>query len=146
MTDTTTTPTPTPTPTQLDTVQAIYAAFGRGDLPGLLELLDPDVDWSADVPAPGAELVPMLHRGRGRDAARAYFAGVGQLEFHAFDVQAFHADGDVVLAEVHFEATHRTTGTRLSMDEIHRWVVRDGRAVQYRPYLDTATLIEAYRP
>jgi ketosteroid isomerase-like protein len=30
------------------TVQAIYDCFGRGDVPGVLEHLDPDVRWNAD--------------------------------------------------------------------------------------------------
>src|SRR5690349_4966818 len=115
MTDTTLLPTP------LDVVGGLYAAFGRGDLPGLLELVDPDVDWSVDVVAPGAELVSMLRNGRGHDAVRGYFAGVADLEFHAFTPHAFHADGDVVLVELSMDVSHRTTGKRARLDEIHHW-------------------------
>ena len=140
MTDTTTTPTP------LDVVGGLYAAFGRGDLPGLLDLVDPDVDWSIEVRAPGAELVPMLRNGRGHGAVQAYFAGVADLEFHAFAPNAFHGTGDTVLVEVSLDVTHRGTGKRAQLDEIHHWIVRDGRVVRYRPFLDTASLIELHRP
>lgn len=77
--------TATATSSPVETTQAIYAAFGRGDLPGLFERLHPDVDWSDTVTAPGAELVPMLHHGIGHAAVRRYFEGVGQLEIHAAD-------------------------------------------------------------
>jgi ketosteroid isomerase-like protein len=30
------------------TIHAIYDCFGRGDIPGVLEHLDPDVRWNAD--------------------------------------------------------------------------------------------------
>jgi len=154
MTDTTTdTTTQATTPaavataaSPLDVVQGLYAAFGQGDIPGLLALLDPDVDWSIQVDAPGAERVPMLHHGRGHDAALHYFSGVAELEFHVFEPRAFHVDGDVVLVELRLDLSHRTTGKRAQLEEIHHWTVRDGRAVRYRPFVDTATLVEVFRP
>ena len=144
--DDTMTTTPPTTTSAPDTVGAIYAAFGSGDIPGLFALLHPEVDWSLTVTAPGGDLVPMLRNGIGHDAARHYFAGVGELEMHRFEVGRLLHDGDTVVAEVHLEATHRTTGKRASIDELHHWVVRDGLVVRYRPYLDTAALIELFRP
>jgi ketosteroid isomerase-like protein len=137
---------PTTSRTPLDTVGAVYTAFGRGDLPGVFALLHPAVDWSVTVTAPGGELVPMLHNGVGHEAAERYFGGVAQLEMHVFEVGRTVTDGDVVIAEVHFEATHRVTGKRAVIDELHHWVVRDGLVVRYRPYVDTAALIELFRP
>ena len=130
----------------VDVVQGIYAAFGRGDMPGLFELLHPEIDWSVTVTAPGAERVPMLRHGVGHAAVEHYFGGVAQLEFHVFDVGRCFVDGDAVVAEIHLEATHRTTGRRAAIDELHHWIVRDGQAVRYRPYVDTAALIELFRP
>lgn len=130
----------------VDVVGGIYAAFGRGDLSGLFALLHPEIDWSVDVTAPGGDLVPMLHHGVGHAAVDRYFGGVAQLEFHVFEVGRCFVDGDAVVAEVHFEATHRGTGKRAMMDELHHWIVRDGRAVRYRPFVDSAGLIELYRP
>lgn len=141
-THTTTSPARSP----IETVQAIYAAFGRGDIPGLFGLLHPEVDWSTTVSAPGGDLVPMLRHGIGHAAAEHYFGGVAQLEIHVFDVGRILSDGDVVVAEIHLEATHRATTKRASLDELHHWVVRDGQAVRYRPYVDTAALIELFRP
>ncbi len=130
----------------LDVVGGVYVAFGRGDLPGLFALLHPEIDWSVDVTAPGGDLVPMLRHGIGHPAVEHYFGGVAQLEFHVFDVGRCFVDGDAVVAEVHFEATHRGTGKRAVIDELHHWIVREGLAVRYRPFVDTAALIELYRP
>ena len=141
--DTTTT---TTARTPVDTVGSIYAAFGHGDLAGLFDQLHPEIDWSITVTAPGGELVPMLRNGIGHAAAEHYFAGVAELEIHRFEVGRMLVDGDVVIAEVRLEATHRGTGKRAALDELHHWTVRDGLAVRYRPFVDTAALIELYRP
>jgi len=138
--------TDTTTRTPLDVVGELYACFGRGDVPGILELVDPDVDWSLQVDAPGAELVPMFRNGRGHEAVLHYFSGVAQMEIHAFEPHAFHVAGDTVLVEIRTDFTHRGTGKRGRFDELHHWIVRDGRVVRYRPFVDTATFIEVHRP
>ncbi len=143
-TDTPATPAPTPTP--LEVVTGIYAAFGRGDIPGLFALLHPEIDWSITVSAPDAELVPMFRHGTGHGAVEHYFGGVAQLEFHVFDIGRCLMDDDTVVAEVHVDTTHRDTGKRRQFDELHHWTVRAGLAVRFRPYVDTAALIELYRP
>ena len=51
----------------LDTVKQLYAAFGTGDLPGLLGLLDAQVTWAVPGEAPWAG------EGRGHDHVRRFF-------------------------------------------------------------------------
>ena len=75
-----------------------------------------------------------------------YFGGVADLEFHTFAPVRFLTDGDVVLVELELDVSHRGTGKRARFGEVHRFDVRDGRIVRYRPFLDTATLIELHRP
>lgn len=141
--DTTTTTSTVPA----EVVAGIYAAFGRDDMPGLLARLHPQVDWSAEVTAPGAELVPMLRQGVGRAAVERYFDGGAQLAFHTFEVGRVLVDGDaVVVVEIHLVASHRTTQKTATIDELHHWIVRDGLVVRYRPYVNTAALIERYKP
>jgi uncharacterized protein len=137
---------PDVTTAALTIVGQLYAAFGRGDIPGLLELVDPDVDWSLQVDAPGADLVPMFRNGRGHAAVVEYFGGVADLEVHSFVPGAFYSAADTVVVEVRIDFTHRGTGKRGTFDELHHWIVRDGRVVRYRPFVDTATFIEVHRP
>jgi len=139
-------PSPESAQSPIEVVQRIYGAFGRNDMPGLFALLHPEIDWSVTVTAPGGELVPMLLHGVGHSAVEAYFGGVAQLEFHVFDVARCFIDGDAVVAEIHLDATHRVTGKRAVLDELHLWAVRDGLAVRFRPFVDTAALIELFRP
>lgn len=142
----TTTGTATEVRTPLDTIASMYDAFGRGDIEGILAHLDPEVDWGTQVDAPGAELVAMFRHGTGHGAALHYFGGVAALEFHAFVPLRFLVDGDVVYVDLDLDVEHRGTGKRARIAEVHRFTVRDGLVVEYRNYLDTATMIELHRP
>jgi uncharacterized protein len=128
------------------TVQRIYAAFGEGDIPGLLSQIHEDVEWSYDVTAPGADLVPMLRTHRGHEGVQAYLAGVAQLEMLAFEPARFLVDGQTVLVQLRIHIRHPETGKDIDLDEIHRWEAGDdGRIVRYRSYSDTAGIIDIYR-
>ena len=71
------------------------SAFGRGDVPGVLDTLDPDVVWSAVVGASAA--VPMEGERRGRAAVSEFFAILGRsLTFEVFEPREFVAQGDKV--------------------------------------------------
>ena len=128
-----------------EVVYGIYGAFGRGDMPGLFALLHPEIDWSVTVTAPGGDLVSMRRHGVGHSAVERYFGGVAQLEFHVFDVGRSFVDDDAVVAEIHFDATHRVTGKRAAIDELHHWIVRDGLAVA-TALRGHCRVIELFRP
>lgn len=60
----------------LQTVQEIYAAFGRGDTSAILDKLADDVDWDYgywDAPNP----VPWLQAQRGKAGAAKFFESLG---------------------------------------------------------------------
>lgn len=136
----------TSVPTALDIVQSVYASFGRGDVAAVLDLIDDDVDWGRTIQAPGATVVPHLQHGIGKAAAISYFTAVAEtMEFHRFSPHLFATDGaEHVMAVLDLDMTVRTTGARVAFDEVHVFTVRNGKIVRYRPFLDTAQLIEAY--
>jgi hypothetical protein len=37
----------------IETVKHIYEAFGRGDIPAIIDKLDPNVEWDVEDPTPG---------------------------------------------------------------------------------------------
>ena len=49
----------------LDTVQTIYAAFGRGDVPAILAHLDEQIEWEHDAEGWDSYGVPWLRPGAG---------------------------------------------------------------------------------
>ena len=62
----------------LETVQALYEAFGRGDVPAILEMMSEDVEFEswADSFSQRAG-VPWFEQRTGRDGVAEFFGLVG---------------------------------------------------------------------
>lgn len=118
------------------TIQKLYQAFGQGDVPAVLELLRPDVEWEHDAIDHG---IPWLRPGRGRDHAAGFFGEVAKLEFHAFAPEAFLADENHVAVFVRHDVTNSATGKRFAGVEIHYWTFdAEGRVSRMKHFADTA--------
>jgi uncharacterized protein len=125
-------------------VRAIYDAFGRGDIPGILAHLDDDVAWEswADNRAQQAG-VPWLAARRGKAGAAEFFAVVATMQIHDFQVLSIMSGGSQVAAEFVIEATV-ASGRRFRDEEMHLWTFNDaGKVVRMRHYTDTAKHIAA---
>lgn len=130
-----------------ETIAAIYAAFGRGDVESIIACLAPDVAWEAwtDNHAQRAG-VPWMAERRGRDGARAFFASLAALQIHDTAVRSVMAGERQVAVEFTIDATVRATGKRFFEEEMHLWSFDDeGRVLRFRHYLDTAKHIAAAR-
>jgi uncharacterized protein len=128
------------------TVADVYAAFGRGDVPAILDRLADDVAWEewADNFAQRAE-VPHLVPRRGPADVAGFFAVLGSctvLDFAVLDV--IGADRQVV-AEIRASFA-LPGGGRFIDEELHLWTFDDaGRVSRFRHYCDTAKHIAAAR-
>src|SRR4051794_13540033 len=91
-----------------DTVQSIYAAFGRGDVPTILATLSGDIDWDYEA---GSTDMPWIQNRRGAANVGGFFEAVGkELDMKQFSVNAIVGNGDLVVALVTIEAVVRRTG------------------------------------
>jgi len=123
--------------------QAGYAAFGRGDMPAILEMLADDIEWVDPGPA---DVLPTAGTHRGKAAVGEFFRILSETEdFETFEPREFIAQGDKVVALIHAEATIRSTGKKMVQDEAHVWTFRDGKVARIQLYLDTAAMVAAYR-
>lgn len=129
-------------------VQAMYAAFGRGDIPTLLSHLSSEVDWrlSVDLTAPGAKRVPDFRPFRGREGVQAFFSIIGEeLEFHSFQPLSFMTNGNEVAVRVQVEVTVRSTGRRMQTESIHYFTFgADGKLARFIEYSDTLGIAAAW--
>ena len=137
----------TTTQTPIAVIQDVYAAFGRGDLPGLLALVADRTDWSDRPEVANADVVPMFRNLRTpAEVGEHYFGGFGSTaELHSFVPRTFLSDGSDVVVLLSIAYTVTATGRRFDSDEVHHFTLDDdGRIARYRPYLDSARLIWCY--
>ena len=120
----------------VERVQAIYAAFGRGDIPAILEQLTEDVEWEYGV---NSTDVPWLQPRRGRTEVVKFFESLSALEISKFVPKYVLSQGDVVVGLIDLEAKVKATGQRVvEDDEVHVWYFDDrGRVRRFRHRVDT---------
>jgi hypothetical protein len=129
------------------TVQDIYAAFGRGDIPAILDRLADDVCWDHLPDGGGAQRhdVPWLRERTGREDVAGFFEALGALDFHVFAPTVILGDGDTVVALIDEDVTVRATGERFRDATAHVWSFGpDGRVIAFRHLTDTVKHVEAY--
>lgn len=120
----------------VETVQSVYQAFGRGDVPAILEVMHDDVDWEY---VDGG--VPWMKPGRGRAAVAQFLqAFATEVELTRFVPKTFMEGPGVVGVVVDLEAIVRRNGrTFQEVDEVHLWQFDDrGRVVRFRHCANTA--------
>lgn len=126
----------------------IYEAFGKGDIPTILEHVSEDVKWEHwEKNHAQAKGVPYLRAGNGKKGAADFFASLASIEIRQFKVLGLLSGGNKVCAEVEIEIAVKATGKVLRDEELHLWTLDDqGRIIAFRHYLDTAKHIEATTP
>lgn len=119
----------------LDIVQSAYAAFGRGDVAGLLAELAPQVRWRF-VGAPGA---PYSGTFTGHDGVQKFLGGVaGADDIRAFEPRQFFTGADHVTV-IGWESTvARATGKPFESDWVHVFEIEGGRIARFFGMYDTA--------
>jgi uncharacterized protein len=114
----------------VELLRGAYEAFGRGDIPAVLAILDEDIAWSA---APN--VLPHGLKVQGRDEVGRFFQGLGST-WSDFSVQVhdYVASDDRVC--VTGRADGQLNGTRTGYGFVHSWTVRDGACVRFDEYVD----------
>jgi ketosteroid isomerase-like protein len=142
------TPTVSSTQANATVIGELYAAFGRGDLPSIMETLDDKISWDADSADNYAQRGGGLDHFRprhGRAGAGQFFAVLGGYTFNEFRVEAIIAGDQYVVAKVAVDVT-TPTGGRARDEELHLWTFdAAGRIIATRHYLDTAKHLAASR-
>jgi hypothetical protein len=129
----------------IQTVTAIYEAFGKGDIPAIIEQLADNVQWESwrDNSAQKAG-VPWLKKRTEKAGVIEFFKVVGELDIRHFQVLSIMGGGNQVAAEFEIEFYYPKTGGHVKDQEIHLWTFDDnGKITRLRHYLDTAKHIAA---
>lgn len=128
----------------IETVQAIYEAFGRGDVPGILAHLADDVAWEQDSPGFG---LPWYAPRTGAAEVPGFFGDLmGNVVLTEFEPLNFLAGGDQVAVVVRIAMEVKTTGRAVATDlEVHLWTFgADGKVVRFAHVVDKHAQWAAY--
>lgn len=130
--------------TPIETIQQIYAAFGRGDVPFILSRLAEDVEWEYGG---GTAPTPWLKPQRGRAGVGAFFDALAtHCEFQRFAPKAVVGEGPLVVSLCDVEFTVRGSGSKVTeVDEVHLWHFDDeGLVARFRHRADTLAHARAF--
>ena len=123
----------------LDTLKSGYDFFAKGDIPAVLDLFDPKIEWTeaAGFPYAGTYV--------GHEAVvDNVFMKLGT-EWDGYTVapREFIDGGDRIVVLGKYSGTYKATGKSFEADFAHVWTMRDGIAVKFYQYADTALVQEA---
>jgi uncharacterized protein len=128
--------------TNLKLVQDAYAAFGRGDMQVLMDMLAPDVSWGM-IGDP--KEVPMAGIRTGKAGVGEFFRILHEVQqLEKFEPLKFLAADDTVAVIGHTNWTMNRNGVSGENDWVHVYTFKDGKVTQYRGHQDTAKLANAY--
>jgi ketosteroid isomerase-like protein len=128
--------------TNIELVKGAYAAFGRGDLPAILDMMTEDtaigiIGRKQDAPFFG------MHAARA--GVMEFFKELDQAHaISMFEPQRFLAAEEKVFIWGHYTWTMRKSGVSDTTEWLHVITVRDGKIAEWRGHNDTAMLAAAY--
>lgn len=115
-------------------IAAIFEAFGRGDIPYILDQLTDDVHWVAHLDP----VIPWAGNYSGKNNVPPYFqALVSSVEVTAHPVNQLVAQDDTVVAlgDVSFRA--RQTSKESDSSWVYVWKLRDGKVCSFEQFNDS---------
>ncbi len=117
-------------------VRRFNDALARGDVAGMVDCLDPQVEWRAP------ESVPWGGTFRGHEGFREFLGKVLEqpAEFRREMLEYLDA-GERVVVLLRQMGRPKGGDTEYDVPEVHVWTVRDGKIVAFEGSFDTATVL-----
>ena len=130
------------TATAQQVVQTLYEAFGKGDLPTILNHIAYPVDWEFVGPKSLGYTGPR----RTREEVTDFFAQVAALDdIQEFEPREFIAACEHVTVLGWERTTPKPAGRQFTTEWIHVWTVRSGKVTRFKAFFDTAEAVAARR-
>jgi len=116
-------------------VQKAYEAFGRKDVPAILNLVAEQVDWELV----GPDSLAYAGKRRSKKEVGEFFAAIPKADdIHAFEPREFIAAGDNVTVLGRESSTAVDTGKKFESEWVHVFTVKNGKVTRWRGFFNTA--------
>jgi uncharacterized protein len=128
----------------LSVVKRLYAAFDRGDLQAVTDSVSEDIVWTQYGPEYSLPFAGVFY---GRAGVSRFFKLVDDTltDVHAGQ-REFLVLGNNVIVPGWEESTVRSTGGRYRVNNVHAFMVVNGKITQFEEYIDNADVLEAFMP
>ena len=118
-------------------IRGLYEAFGRKDLPAMLAVLHPEVEFYQST------LLPWGGIYRGQEEAKRFFTTLVEHVESRVDVDNIIDAGEHIVAVGHSRGRVKASGNAFEVAVVHVWTMRQGKALRFENYLDTPTMLRA---
>jgi ketosteroid isomerase-like protein len=117
-------------------VRGFNDALARGDVDGMVNCLDPQVEWQAP------ESVPWGGTFRGHEGVREFLGKILEqpAEFRR-EILEYIDFGERVVVLLRQMGRPKGGDTEYDVHEVHVWTVRNGKIVDFEGSFDTATVL-----
>ncbi len=124
-------------------VQSLYSAFGRRDIPAILAMLSPDVEWRE----PNNPYNPAAGSWQGL-AGFLKWVQIGNQaeEILSLEPRQFIAQGNSVAVVGYMKIRARATQKVYESDWVHLVTIEGGKIEKFQEFFDTYAAGEAFRP
>ncbi len=125
--------------TNVELVKQVYANFETGNVPAVLALFDPAIEWNECQGMPfmnNADLVI------GPEAVVTKIFMNLPVYFDGFNIAVtdIFGDGDKVAMQGYYQGTNKATGNAFKANATHIWTVKDGQLTHFFQAVDTAAI------
>lgn len=126
--------------TNVDLVKQVYASFATGDVPSVLAVFDPAIEWHECKGMPfvkddGVYIGPEAVVTKVFMNLPVYFDG-----FNVAVSEILGSDDKVVMVG-HYQGTNKATGNAFKANATHVWTVKNGKLTHFIQAVDTVSLV-----
>ena len=124
----------------IETMQAAYDAFNRGDIPTVMEVMHPEVRWVE----PGGGGSPAGTFTGPESVANDVFAAIpGNFEQFRADAEEWIDAVDRLAVVGHFHGSSKSGGA-VDVPFVHIWTMRQGKAATFENLVDHGLWTQAW--
>jgi len=123
-------------------VQQLYSSFTERDIPAILTLLSPEVEWGE----PSNPFNPAAGTRYGHSGFMEWInIGRQSEEILILEPRKYLADSDSIAVNGYIKYLAKTTGKIYESDFVHLVTIKDGKIVKFQEFFDTYIAGEAFR-
>ena len=126
--------------TNVDIVKLAYSNFATGNVPGVLDLFDPAIEWHE---CKGMPFVNGDGIFKGHEAVVTNVFMNLPVYFDGFNIavtEIFGTDDKVVMVG-YYQGTNKATGHQFKANATHVWTIKNGKLTHFFQAVDTVAII-----